>query len=133
MTLKSSVALEHKQDVERVLERLDKYNLRMNPKKCQWFSKEVKFLRFLVSGEGIRSNPKKIKTVQDWKSPVNKKGLLRFLGFAVFYHRFIKSLSSKAKSQYALLKKDINNVWSKEAQQAFDTVKKDLVSLLTIA
>ncbi|CEP10273.1 hypothetical protein, partial, partial [Parasitella parasitica] len=124
---------DHKKDVERFLERLDRYNLKINPKKCQWFQQEVKFLGFLVSGEGIRSNPDKVKVVKDWQPPVNKKGLLRFLGFAVFYHRFIDSLSTKAKPLYALLKKDVEYVWSKEAQQAFDLIKQELVSLPTLA
>ncbi|KAG1001021.1 hypothetical protein G6F27_013266 [Rhizopus arrhizus] len=124
---------EHKQDVDRFLARLDKYNLRINPKKCQWFSKEVKFLGFLVSGEGIRSNPEKVKVVKEWKAPVNKKGLLRFLGFAVFYHKFIDSLSSKAKPLYALLKKDVDYSWTQEAQQAFEQIKQDLISLPTLA
>ncbi|CEP17044.1 hypothetical protein [Parasitella parasitica] len=105
----------------------------INPKICQWFSKEVKFLGFLVSGEGIRSNPEKVKVVKDWKAPVNKKGLLRFLGFAVFYHRFINSLSSKAKPLYALLKKDVDYIWDSKAKQAFDLIKQELISLPTLA
>ncbi|KAG1032135.1 hypothetical protein G6F25_011541 [Rhizopus arrhizus] len=124
---------QHKQDVARFLDRLAEYNLCINPKKCQWFSKEVKFLGFLVSGEGIRSNPEKVKVVKDWKAPANKKGLLRFLGFAVFYHKFIDSLSSKAKPLYALLKKDVDYSWTQAAQQAFEQIKQDLVSLPTLA
>ncbi|CEP13093.1 hypothetical protein [Parasitella parasitica] len=103
-------------------------------KKCLWFQQEVKFLGFLVSVEGIRANPDKVKVVKDWKRTVKKKGLLRFLGFAVFYHWFIDSLSSKAKPPYALLKKDVEYVWSKEAyQEAFALIKKELVSLPTLA
>lgn len=88
---------QHVKDVQRVLERLDSYNLKISEKKCQWFSKEVKFLGFLVSGEGIRSNPEKVQVVKTWTAPTNKKALLRFLGFATFYHKFIKNLSGIAK------------------------------------
>lgn len=56
---------QHKEDVDRVLERLNSYNLKINRDKCQWFQKEVKFLGFLVNGEGIHSNPKKIKVVKE--------------------------------------------------------------------
>ncbi|CEP13482.1 hypothetical protein [Parasitella parasitica] len=112
---------EHQQDVETFLARLDRYNLRINPKKCQWFGRQVKFPGFLLSGEDIRSNPDKVKVVKNWQPPVNKKVLLQFLGFAVFYQRFINSLSGKATPLYALLKKDAADyVWSKEAQQAFN-------------
>lgn len=107
---------QHRQDVARFLERLEEYNLRINVKKCQWFKSEVKFLGFLVSKEGIRSNPDKVKVVEDWQPPMNKKGLLRFLGFAVFYHKFIEELSTKAKPLYQLLKKDVVYTWTDEAQ-----------------
>ncbi|KAG1455334.1 hypothetical protein G6F56_007092 [Rhizopus delemar] len=95
--------------------RLDQCSLKITVKKCQWFDKDVQFLGFLVSGEGIRSNPEKVKAVKNWKPP------------------FIDSLSSKAKPLYALLKKDVHYVWFKEAQQAFDLVKKDLLALPTLA
>ncbi|CEP12014.1 hypothetical protein [Parasitella parasitica] len=68
---------QHKEDVVRFFGLLEKYNLRINKKKCKWFSKEVKFLGFLVSGEGIRSNPEKVKAVKEWKAPTNKKDKLR--------------------------------------------------------
>lgn len=118
--------------MHRLLERLNSYNLKISTKKCQWFSKEVKFLGFLVSGEGIRSNPEKVEVVKKWKAPNNKKSLLRFLGFAVFYHKFIDSLSGKAKPLYNLLKKDVPFEWTQEADNAFISLKKELGNLPTL-
>ncbi|KAG1301530.1 hypothetical protein G6F64_011715 [Rhizopus arrhizus] len=48
---------EHKKGLQEVLQRLVKYNLKISITKCQFFQKEVKFLGFLVSGQGIRSDP----------------------------------------------------------------------------
>ncbi|CEP14754.1 hypothetical protein [Parasitella parasitica] len=60
---------QHVEDVTRVLERMNSNNLKISEKKCQWFQPEVKFLRFLVNGEGIRSNPEKVAVVKQWKGP----------------------------------------------------------------
>ncbi|CEP07164.1 hypothetical protein, partial, partial [Parasitella parasitica] len=123
---------EHVEDVNRVLERLNKFNLKINIKKCQWFQPEVKFLGFLVNGEGIRSNPEKVAVVKDWKAPGSKKALLRFLGFANFYHKFISSLSSKAKPLYHLMKEDRPFIWGEKEQSAFDNLKQELMTLPTL-
>lgn len=115
-----------------MLERLNSYNLKISKKKSQWFSKEVNFLGFLVSGEGIRSNPEKVEVAKQWKAPTSKKSLLRFLGFAVFYHKFIDSLSGKAKPLYRLLKKEVSFEWNQAAEQAFNLLKRGLVNLPTL-
>lgn len=111
---------EHIEDVTRVMERLNRYNLKITIKKCQWFQKEVKFLGFIVNGEGIRSNPEKVAVVvKDWKAPENKKApLLRLLEFANFYHKFINSLSSKARPLYHLLKDTQPFQWTAREQEA---------------
>lgn len=126
---------EHREDVDRLLQRLQDFNLKISPNKCQWVQKKVKFLCFLVSNQGIRSNPEKTKVVEQWNAPTSKKALLRFLGFAVFYHKFIDSLSSKAQPLYKLLKKDTPYTCNAEIQAAFDLIKKkkELVNLPTLA
>lgn len=86
-----------------------------------------------MSGEGIRSNPAKVEVVENWKSSNTKKELLRFLGFAVFYHKYISNLSGKAKLLYSLLKKDVPYDWQQEHQAAFDKLKQELVRLPTLA
>ena len=75
---------EHKSDCLKVLERLDSYNLKISKKKCQFFQREVRFLGFLVSSEGIRSDPSKVAVIKKWPIPTTAKSLQRFLGFCAF-------------------------------------------------
>jgi len=35
----------------------------------------------------------KIRTIKEWKEPMNMKGVQSFLGFANFYQRFIRHYS----------------------------------------
>lgn len=124
---------DHIQDVKIVLDRLLQYNLRLSKGKCKWFCQEVAFLGFLVNDSGIRSNPEKTKVVTQWQAPKDKKALMRFLGFATFYHRFIRNLADKAKPLYLLLKKDVKYTWTASANKAFEEIKQEITRLPTLA
>lgn len=124
---------QHEQDVKALLERLEQYNLKISLKKCQFFKKDVRFLGFFVSGDGIRSDPSKVDAISTWPVPGNVKSLQRFLGFCAFYHRFITDLSSTAAPLYRLLKKDDKFEWNSGRQKAFDALKKRILVLPTLA
>ena len=69
-----------------VLSRFKKFNLKLKPKKCQFFQKEVKFLGKIVNGNGIMITPENVTTMKNWPTPTNVKEVESFLGFAN-YHR----------------------------------------------
>ena len=54
-----------------VLETLRKEQLYAKLSKCEFWLNEVSFLGHIVSKEGIRVDPKKIKVVVEWKPPRN--------------------------------------------------------------
>ena len=54
---------QHVKDVDAVFERLDKAGCRTALEKCKFFKKEVNFLRFIVSVNRIRIDPKKITSL----------------------------------------------------------------------
>lgn len=124
---------EHEQALRLLLTRLAEYNLKISLNKCQFFQKEVQFLGFLVSGDGIRSNPEKVKVVQNWPVPLTAKRLSKFLGFCAFYHKFLANLSDVAIPLYNLLRKKTKFKWTDEADQAFYTLKEKMVSLPNLA
>lgn len=73
-----------------VLARVAEYNLKISLNKCHFFRQELPFLEFLVSGNGIRSNPDKIKVKREWPTPKNAKQLSRFLGICAFWKNYRK-------------------------------------------
>ena len=78
-----------------VLASLRKAELYCNLKKCTFASKEVHYLGFIVTQSGIRADPARIATIEEWPTPTNIKELQSFLGFANFYRRFIENYASK--------------------------------------
>jgi hypothetical protein len=59
---------EHQQQVNLVLEAFQKAGLHLKPEKCEFLHWEVKYLGLIISMEGIKIDPEKITTVQDWES-----------------------------------------------------------------
>jgi hypothetical protein len=85
-----SVSLEeYQRHVRQVLQRLKEVGLTLKPSKCQFYTDKMEYLGYIISPIGIQMDPEIIKTVKDWKEPVNVKGIQSFLVFANFYRRFI--------------------------------------------
>ncbi|CAK1579090.1 unnamed protein product [Parnassius mnemosyne] len=63
---------EHLQNLERVLMKIQSANLKLSPKKCSLFKRQVSFLGYVVSEEGIRTDPEKIVAVEEWPVPKDK-------------------------------------------------------------
>ena len=100
--------------------RLREANLKLKPKKCTLFQKEVQFLGHVVSEQGISCDPEKLDTVQDWAVPTNVSEVRSFLGFANYYRRFVKSFAHIASPLTQLTKKDVPFLWTSECQMAFN-------------
>jgi len=75
-------------------------------KKCEFWLEEVAFLGHVVSKEGIKVNPKKMKAIIEWK-PTNVIEIRSFLGLVRYYGRFVKDISKIASPLTNLLKKVI--------------------------
>ena len=62
---------EHLQHLEQVFKRLRDANVRLKPSKCHFMKPEVEYLGHVVSAAGLKPNPTKIRTVQDFPVPKN--------------------------------------------------------------
>ena len=110
----------------RVLGRLRSAGLKLKPEKCSLFQRSVSFLGHVLSGEGIATDPEKIKTVTEWPVPTSVKEVRSFLGLAGYYRRFVKGYASVAAPLPALTKKDQPFVWTEETQRAFEMLRDAL-------
>ena len=70
-------------------QRLKYANLKLNPKKCAFFQKEMKYLGHIVSAKGVVPDPVKIKAVKTRPRPSCIKDIKSFLGLASYYQRFV--------------------------------------------
>jgi len=70
----------------------------------------------------------KIRTIKEWKEPTNVKGIQSFLGFANFYRRFIRDYSKITTPLSSLTRKEKGWEWSDKQQEAFETLKKAMIT-----
>ncbi|MBW0542820.1 hypothetical protein O181_082535 [Austropuccinia psidii MF-1] len=69
-------------------------------------------------------NQEKAQQILNWPPPRNLKALQYFLGFANFYHHFIKNYSKKISSLTSFLKKDSLFPLNEEALRQFHKLKE---------
>lgn len=123
---------EHLEHIDRVLSKLSKAGLTCNVKKCEFICKEVKLLGFIVSTEGIRSDPGKIQAIQEFPPPRKVKHLRAFLGLCNFYRRFIPEYGAITIPLNDLLRKGRKWSWSDIEQKAFDSVKQRFLQTIEL-
>jgi hypothetical protein len=115
---------EHRALVKKVFQRLMDNNLAAEIDKCFFHVREVEFLGYIISPEGISMADQTIRTIQEWASPQSVKDVQVFMGFANFYRRFIQNFSGLCKPITDLLQGDPKDfVWSKAAEIAFQFLK----------
>ncbi len=87
-----------------MLEQLRKHSLYANLKKRRFYQKEVRFLGYIVSHQGIQIEEEQIKAIDDWFKLQSVCDIQVFLGFANFYWRFIQGFSRLATPFTSMLK-----------------------------
>ena len=80
------------QNLESVLARLQNAGLKLKPRKCQLFCKEVSYLGHIVTAEGIKTDPSKARTIWDWPVPRNVTEVRSFLGLVAITGDLFKVL-----------------------------------------
>ena len=123
----SKDAQEHEQHLKIVLQKLREKKLYAKLSKCDFWLKEVSFLGYIVSVEGIRVDPTKIEAVVNWKPPRNVTEVRNFLGLAGYYRRFVRGFSIIASLLTKLLRKGIKFEWTDKCQNSFEQLKGMLV------
>lgn len=101
-----SMIQQHNNNLAIVLQRLRELGLKIQPDKCEFLKPELEYLEHIITYEGIKSNPKKIKAVKEFKIPKNRTDVKSFLGLAGYYRKFVRNFSKIAKPLTDLTKKD---------------------------
>lgn len=118
----------HNKRLVEVLSRLRKHNLKLNPDKCEFLSKQVSYLGHVITDEGIQPCREKVIAVQNFPNPTNAKQIKSFLGLAGYYRRFIQNFSKISQPLTKLLRKEENFLWTSQQQESFETLKNILTN-----
>ena len=124
----SSTWAEHLERLRAVFERLRRANLKLGARKCQLAAREVSFLGYRVTPEGLEPEPRLMEAISKLPPPINVAEVRSFLGLVGYYRRFVKRFSDKAAPLNRLLHKDHPWKWTQDCQEAFQTLKGEIAS-----
>lgn len=95
----------HVEHLREVLRKLRQHGVKLKPRKCSLFKREVRFLGRIVSGDGYRMDPESVKAVEKLKETFPKiVGEVRQLaGILSYYRRYKRNFAKSAKPIYDLL------------------------------
>ena len=123
---------EHVQHLNAVLERMNRFGLVTQEKKCSFFVSKIHYLGLEFDEHGYRPLPKLIPKITDYPKPKDRRGVQKFLGLINYYRTHVPKLAEIAHPLYDLLKKGIKFNWTNQHQEAFDTLLKILSHRLTL-
>ncbi|GJY40154.1 putative reverse transcriptase domain-containing protein [Tanacetum coccineum] len=124
---------EHEVHLGLVLELLKKEKLYAKFSKCEFWLREVQFLRHVINGSGIHVDPSKMEAVKNWKAHRTPSEVRSFLGLAGYYRRFIENFSKIAKPLTVLTQKSKTYDWDEEQENASQTLKDKLCNAPVLA
>ncbi len=117
----------------KVFDRLRDAHLKLKPKKCVLFQKEISFLGHLVTDTGIKCDPTKVEAIRNMEPPKDVSGVKAFLGLASYYRRFLSNLATISYPLTALTQKNAKFVWGPKQMAAFNKIKELLISSSVLA
>ena len=112
--------------MDEVFSRLKEAGLKLKPKKCKLFAKEINYLGHVISAGGIAVSSEKISAVSDWPVPEIVTDVRSFLGTASYYRRFVKDFATIAAPLHSLTHQGKKFLWTADCQRAFDRLKEAL-------
>jgi len=124
---------EHMVWLRRVLDKITRAGLTVNPDKCEFCRSQVRYLGFIVQREGLTVDPEKTRPILEYPAPRNIKQLRRFLGMSSWYRRFIPQFATLSEPLTRLLKKGKRWEWGGEQVRAFDQIREHLMTAPTLS
>ena len=112
-------------NLRQVFERLREAKLKLSPKKCTLFQKEVNYLGHVVNEKGISPDPCKVEAVKSWPKPTTATEVKSFLGLCSYYRRFISFFADIAHPLHQSATVSPFE-WTQEADDAFSKLKQML-------
>jgi hypothetical protein len=102
-----------------VFDKLRSMRTKLNPDKCVFGITAGKLLGFLLSYQGIKANPEKIKTIEAMWSPARIKDVQKLTRCLAALSRFISRLAKRALPFFKHLQKFGPFIWTEEVEEAF--------------
>jgi hypothetical protein len=93
--VKSAEFSSHIADLRKTFNKIRRYGLKLNPRKCAFGVSAGRFLGFIIHEHGIEIDLDRIKSIRNVGPPTCKLEVQKFLGKVNYLRRFISNLAGK--------------------------------------
>ena len=124
---------DHDINLDEFFMRCREKNVKLNKEKLELRTNKITFMGHVITSEGLRTDPEKVKAVTEYPRPQNLEELRRFLGMINYLARYLTHLTEVIYPLQNLLKKDVSWTWSESQEHAFQTVKQMIVKSPVLA
>ena len=114
---------DHDQNFERLLERCKEKGIKLTKDKLEFKCKEVSFHGHLLTNEGLKVDPGKVKAIMEMPRPTTPEEILRLNGMVNYLSRFLPNLSEVMKPLRDLTHKESAWCWLEIHEKAWNEVK----------
>ena len=115
---------EHLEHLEKIFQKLQEYGLKMKREKYDFFKKHLQYLGHLVSEEGFKPLPEKIKSIKNMPPLKNAKEVKQFLGLAGYYCKFVPRFADLSRPLTNLTRQSIDFQSTEKCQKSFDNIRE---------
>ena len=102
----ASTQSEHDARLKEVLYRFKSHRVQVNWAKSETNQREIPFLGYLVSADGVRIDPGRVSPLLDAPDPQDEKSLHSFLGAVGYHARFVPRFVELVEPLRAALRAD---------------------------
>ena len=124
----ASTVKEHDHILRQVLERDKEHNVRLNVNKLQLRVPEVKYLGTIITADGMKPDPDKVKAIVDIPTPTDKADVRQLLDMINFLASRIPNMSTTIGRLRDLLKTDVHFQWDSHHETALIKIKEVISS-----
>ena len=123
---------DHLAHLRNLFTKLREYKLTVKISKCEFGNKELLFLGHIISGKGIKTDPRKCAVIAKSGVPLNLGEVRTFLGATGYYRKFIQRYSDLAKPLRELANGN-KWYWGKDEQVSWLNLKEKLCNAPILA
>jgi hypothetical protein len=117
IVVKSAEFSSHIADLRKAFDKMRRYGLKMNPRKCAFGVSVGKFLFFIIHEHGIEIDPNRIKSIQNVGPPTHKVEVQMFLGKINYLRRFISNLAGTIDAFTPILRLKNDATWGQNSRK----------------
>lgn len=119
---------QHLQQLEEVIQRLQRAGLTINPEKMTVASRQIEFLGHVFRNGTVSFHEDKVRPILECPPPKNVRQVARLVGMMAYYAKFIPNFAQLSAPLNHLKRKNVPFRWGAEQQKAFEDLKKVLTS-----